>query len=54
MNVTFSAEQENCDLNSFEEVPEGSILGDGCFSKEQIGELLSCFNYSALTVSDNL
>ncbi len=54
MDVTFFAEKEDCDLNSFEEVPEGSILGGGCFTKEQIDDLLGCFDCSASTLSDNL
>jgi len=54
VDVTFFAGKEDCDLNNFEEVSEGSILGRGCFTKEQISDLLVCFDCSASTLSDNL
>ena len=54
MDVTFFAEKEDFELNNFEEVPEGSILGGGCFTKEQIVDLLCLFNCSASTLSDKL
>lgn len=54
MDVTFFAENEDCDLNSFEEVPENSILGGGRFTKDQISDLLGCFKCSGSTLSDKL
>ena len=54
MDVTFFAEKEGCDLNSFEELQEHSILGGGRFTKNQISDLLSCFKCSPSTLSDNL
>jgi hypothetical protein len=54
VDVTFFAEKEGCDLNSFEEIPENSILGGGRFTKNQIGDLLGCFKCSASALSNNL
>lgn len=54
VDVTFFAENEDCALNSFEEIPENSILGGGHFSKAQISDLLGCFKCSATILSDNL
>ena len=54
MDVTFFAEKEGCCLNSFEEVPEDSILGGGRFTKDQINDLLGCFKCSVSALSDNL
>ncbi|KAF7783613.1 hypothetical protein PRUB_a3434 [Pseudoalteromonas rubra] len=54
MDVTFFAEREGCFLNSFNAVPENSILGGGHFTKEQISDLLGCFKCSALVLNDNL
>ena len=54
MDVTFFAAKVDCDVSSFEEIPEGSILGGGNFTKEHVGDLLSCFQSSSSALSDNL
>lgn len=54
MDVRFFASKEDCDYSSFEEVPEDSILGGGHFTKEHIGDLLSCFKCASSALSDNL
>ncbi len=54
MDVTFFAANNDCDFSSFEEVPESSILGGGNFTKDQIGDLLSCFKCVSSALSDSL
>ena len=54
MDVTFFAAKVDCDVSSFEEILEGSILGGGNFTKEHVGDLLSCFQSSSSALSDNL
>lgn len=54
MDVTFFAAKVDCDTSSFEEVPEASTLGGGCFTKEHFGDLLSCFKSASSALSDNL
>ena len=54
MDVTFFAAKGDCDYNRSEEIPEASILGGGNFTKDQIGDLLSCFNCTSSALSDNL
>ena len=54
MDVTFFAAKDDCDFSSFEEIPEASILGGGNFTKEHVGDLLSCFKSASSALSDNL
>ena len=54
MDVTFFAAKSDCDFSSFEEVPESSILGGGNFTKDHIGDLLSCFKCASSALSDSL
>jgi len=57
VNVTFFSELEDGSSNNFstsKEIPEDSILGGGDFTKDNIGELLSCFRSGHSTESDNL
>ena len=54
MDVTFFAANNDCDYSSFEEVPESSILGGGNFTKDHIGDLLSCFKCTSSALSDSL
>ncbi|WP_019028231.1 hypothetical protein [Colwellia piezophila] len=54
MDVTFFAAKNDCDFSSIEEVPESSILGGGNFTKEQIGDLLSCFKSASSALTDKL
>lgn len=54
MNVTFFAAKSDCDYSHFNEIPESSILGGGNFTKDQIGDLLSCFKCTSSALSDNL
>ena len=54
MDVTFFAAQGDCDCSCFEEIPADSILGGGNFTKDQIGDLLSCFKSASSALSDSL
>jgi hypothetical protein len=54
MNVTFFAATVDCEVSSFEEIAEGAIIGGGNFTKEHVGDLLSCFKSSSSALSDNL
>ncbi|MEI6893131.1 MAG: hypothetical protein V5789_00540 [Colwellia sp.] len=54
MDVTFFAASNDCDYSSFEEILESSILGGGNFTKDHIGDLLSCFKCASSALSDNL
>jgi len=54
MNVTFFAANNDCDYSCFNEVPESSIMGGGDFTKDQIGDLLSCFKCTSSALSDSL
>ncbi len=54
MDVTFFTEIDNFSLNNFDEIPEGSILGGGRFTKDNISELLGCFKSGSTTQTDNL
>ena len=54
MDVTFFAAKDDCDFSSFDEIPEASILGGGNFSKEHVGDLLSCFQSASSALSDKL
>ena len=54
LNVTFFAAKSSCDYSRFEEIPESSMLGGGSFTKDQIGDLLSCFKCTSSALSDCL
>lgn len=54
MDVTFFAAKSDCDYSRFKEIPESSILGGGNFTKDQIGDLLSCFKCTSSALSDRL
>ena len=54
MDVTFFAANNDCDFSSFKDIPESSILGGGNFTKNHIGDLLSCFKCSSSALSDSL
>lgn len=54
MDVIFFAAQSDCDYSHSKEVPESSILGGGDFTKDQIGDLLSCFKCTSSALSDSL
>ncbi len=54
MDVIFFAAKSDCDYSNFKEVPESSILGGGNFTKDQIGDLLSCFKCTSSALSDSL
>lgn len=54
MDVTFFAAQSDCDYSHYKEIPESSILGGGNFTKDQIGDLLSCFKCTSSALSDSL
>jgi hypothetical protein len=54
MDVTFFAANSDCDYSRLEEVPEASVLGGGNFTKDQIGDLLSCFKCTSSALSDSL
>jgi len=54
MDVTFFAAKSDCDYSCFKEVPEASILGGGNLTKDQIGDLLSCFKCTSSALSDSL
>jgi len=54
VDVTFFAANCDCDYSRFEEVPVSSFLGGGSFTKDQIGELLSCFKCTSSALSDCL
>ena len=54
MNVTFFAAQSGCDYSDSKEIPDGLILGGGFFSKNEIGDLLSCFKCTGSALSDSL
>jgi len=54
VDVTFFAAKVDCDFSRFEEIPEDSILGGGIFTKDHIGDLLSCFRSASSALSDNL
>lgn len=54
MDVTFFAANNDCDFSQFKEIPESSILGGGNFTKDHIGDLLSCFKSASSALSDSL
>ena len=54
VDVTFFAAKNNCDFSRLEEIPESSILGGGNFTKNNIGDLLSCFKCASSALSDSL
>jgi hypothetical protein len=54
VDVTFFAAKVDCDCSCFEDIPEDSILGGGNFTKDHIGDLLSCFKSVSSALSDNL
>ncbi len=54
LDVTFFAAISDCDYSSFEEISESSILGGGFFTKNQISDLLGCFNCTSSALSDCL
>ena len=54
LDVIFFAANNDCDFSSFEDIPESSILGGGNFTKDHIGDLLSCFKCASSALSDSL
>jgi hypothetical protein len=54
VDVTFFTEVEDNSFNSFDEIPEDSILGGGRFTKDNISELLGCFKSGSSAQTDNL
>jgi len=54
VDVIFFAAKSDCDYSNFKEIAESSILGGGNFTKDQIGDLLSCFKCTSSALSDSL
>ncbi len=54
VDVIFFAAKSECDYSRFEEVSDSAVLGGGLFTKDQIGDLLSCFKCTSSALSDNL
>jgi len=54
VDVTFFAANNGCDFSSLEEVSDSEILGGGRFTKDHIGDLLSCFKCASSALSDSL
>jgi hypothetical protein len=54
MDVTFFTEVDDNAFNSFDDIPEDSILGGGSFTKDNISELLGCFKSGSSAQTDNL
>ena len=54
MDVTFFTDVDGCSFNCFDEIPEDSIIGGGNFTKDNISELLACFQTGSSTQSDKL
>ena len=54
MNATFFTEVDDCHYSHFQDIPESAIIGKGPFTKDNISELLGCFQSGSSAQTDNL